>query len=202
MRHTCCAAGTSTQSATCAEGLETPRNWCSSGCQSLSTTGAGMQSVQAALECHSCGTLAVRTTAVGRGGGREEGWGVGRRRGGGGSCSCFQAGGRSSSRQRLSFTCNVMLSWTYTHLSLTSHNNNNNTTWGGFVLTGEEPPPHSRELKHALPQAGGLTQSQLSRPMSSGHHTSMEHRPRRKQLNSDTNANNKKYLKEVQEKRK
>ena len=69
-------------------------------------------------------------------------------------------------------------------------------------LTGEEPPPHSGELKHALSQAGGPTQSQLSRPMSSGHHISMEHRPRRKQLNSDTNASNKKYLKEIQQKRK
>ena len=37
-----------------------------------------------------------------------------------------------------------------------------NTIWGGSVLTGEEPPPHSGELKHALPQAGGPTQSQLS----------------------------------------
>ena len=81
-------------------------------------------------------------------------------------------------------------------------NNNNNTIWGGSVLTGEEPPPHSGELKHALPQAGGPTKSQLSRPMSSGHHISMEHRLRRKQLNSDTNASNKQYLKEVQEKRK
>ena len=80
--------------------------------------------------------------------------------------------------------------------------NNNNTIWGGSVLTGEEPPPHSGELKHALTQAGGPTQSQLSRPMSSGHHISMEHRLRRKQLNSDTNASNKKYLKEIQEKRK
>ena len=82
------------------------------------------------------------------------------------------------------------------------HSNNNNTIWGGSVLTGEEPPPHSGELKHALTQAGGPTQSQLSRPMSSGHHISMEHRLRRKQLNSDTNASNKKYLKEIQEKRK
>ena len=81
------------------------------------------------------------------------------------------------------------------------NNNNNNTIWGGSVLTGEEPPPHSGELKHALSQAGGPTQSQLSRPMSSGHHISMEHRPRRKQLNSDTNASNKTYLKEIQEKR-
>ena len=39
-------------------------------------------------------------------------------------------------------------------------------------------------------------------PMSSGHHISMEHRLRRKQKNSDTNASNKKYLKEIQEKRK
>ena len=82
------------------------------------------------------------------------------------------------------------------------HNNNNNTIWGGSVLTGEEPPPHSGELKHVLPQAGGPTQFQLSRPMSSGHHISMEHRLQRKQLNSDTNASNKKYLKEIQEKRK
>ena len=82
-----------------------------------------------------------------------------------------------------------------------NNNNNNNTIWGGSVLTGEEPPPHSGELKHALPQAGGPTQSQLSRPMSSGHHISMEHRLRRKQLNSDTNASNKKYLKEIQEKK-
>ena len=51
-------------------------------------------------------------------------------------------------------------------------NNNNNTIWGGSVLTGEEPPPHSGEFKHALTQAGGPTQSQLSRPMSSGHHIS------------------------------
>ena len=52
----------------------------------------------------------------------------------------------------------------------------------GSVLTGEELPPHSGELKHALSQAGGPTQSQLSRPMSSGHHISMEHQPRRKHL--------------------
>ena len=59
------------------------------------------------------------------------------------------------------------------------NNNNNNTIWGGSVSTGEEPPPHSGELKHALTQAGGPTQSQLSRPMSSGHHVSMEHRLRK-----------------------
>ena len=78
-----------------------------------------------------------------------------------------------------------------------NNNNDNNTIWGGSVLTGEEPPPHSGELKHALPQAGGPTQSQLSRPMSSGHHISMEHRLRRKQLNSDTNASIRTYLKEI-----
>ena len=74
--------------------------------------------------------------------------------------------------------------------SNSNHNNNNNTIWRGSVLTLEEPPPHSGELKHALLQAGGPTQSQLSRPMSSGHHISMEHRLRRKQLNSDTDAGN------------
>ena len=59
---------------------------------------------------------------------------------------------------------------------------------------GEEPPPHSGELNHALTRAGGPTQSQLSRPVSSGHHISMEHHPRKKHLNSDTNASNKTYL--------
>ena len=95
------------------------------------------------------------------------------------------------------------------HLTTTTHqknklfnNNDNNTIWRGSVLSGEEPPPDSGELKHALSQAGGPTQSQLSRLMSSGHHISMEHRQRRKQLNSDTNASNKKDLKEMQEKRK
>ena len=87
-----------------------------------------------------------------------------------------------------------------THITQhTTHNtqhttHNNDTIWGGSVSTGEEPPLHSGELKHALSQAGGLTQSQLSRPMSSGHHISMEHRLRRKQLNSDTNASNKKIF--------
>ena len=90
------------------------------------------------------------------------------------------------------------------HLCTPNKNNNNNynTIWGGSVLTGEEPPPHSGELHHALTQVGGATQSQLSRPMSSGHHISMEHRLRRKQLNSDTDASNKTYLNEIQEKKK
>ena len=90
----------------------------------------------------------------------------------------------------------------HNHNHNNNNNNNNNTIWRGSVLTGEEPPPHSGELKHTLTQAGGPTQSQLSRPMSSGHHISLEHRPRRKQLNSGTNASNKTYLKEIQEKEK
>ena len=40
----------------------------------------------------------------------------------------------------------------------------------------------SGELNHALSQLGCPTQSQLSRPMSSGHHISMVHRPRRTHL--------------------
>ena len=74
----------------------------------------------------------------------------------------------------------------------------------GSVSPGEEPPPHSGELNHVLSQVGGPAQSQLSRPMSSGHHISMEHRLRRKhvQLNSDTDASNETFWKEIQEKRK
>ena len=75
-------------------------------------------------------------------------------------------------------------------------------TLGRLRFNRRGASPHSGELMHALPQAGGPTQSQQSRSMSSGHHISMEHRLRRKQLNSDTNASNKTYLKEIQEKRK
>ena len=46
----------------------------------------------------------------------------------------------------------------------------------------------SGELNHALSQVGGPTQHQLSRPMSSGHHISMEHRLRRKHLLLNTNT--------------
>ena len=83
-----------------------------------------------------------------------------------------------------------------------NNTNNNNNIWGGSVLAGEAPPPHSGELNHALSQAGGPTQSQLSRPVSSGHRISMEHRLRRNQLNSDTNASNKTYLKRNTRKKK
>ena len=91
----------------------------------------------------------------------------------------------------------------HTHTSCSVPNNNNNTIWRGSVLTGEEPPLHSGELNHTHTQAGGPTQSQLSRPMSSRHHISMEHRQRRKhlQLNSETNASNEK-LKEKQRRKK
>ena len=107
----------------------------------------------------------------------------------------------SSSRAHANWT--VMPCRHRVRISLTSDTNNHKEPQTQrSVLTGEEPPPHSGELKHSLTQAGGPTQSQLSRPMSSGHHISMEHRLRRKQLNSDTNASKKKYLKEIQEKRK
>ena len=89
-------------------------------------------------------------------------------------------------------------------LVLRTHNvthNNNNPIWRGSIffrgrLRCEELPLHSGELNHVLSPVSGPTQSQLSHPMSSGHHISMEHRLRRKQLNSDTNASNKTYLNE------
>ena len=53
-------------------------------------------------------------------------------------------------------------------------------------------------------QAGGPTQSQLFRPVSSRHHISMEHRLRRKHLllNTSTNATNETFYEETQEKKK
>ena len=81
------------------------------------------------------------------------------------------------------------------------YNNKNNTVWGGSVLTSEEPQRNSGELNHALSQVGGPTESQLSCPMSSVHHISMEHRLRRKhqQSNSDTNASET-FLKKIKKK--
>ena len=78
------------------------------------------------------------------------------------------------------------------------------TIWGGSVSTGEERPLHFGALNHALSHVGGPTQSQLSRPMFSGHHISMEDRLRRKHLwlDCDTPARNETCLKERQEKRK
>ena len=69
-------------------------------------------------------------------------------------------------------------------------------------LSSEEPPPHSGELKHALAQAGAQPNPSCPALCRQGHHISMEHRLRRKQLNFDTNASIKKYSKEIQEKRK
>ena len=81
--------------------------------------------------------------------------------------------------------------------------NNNNPIRGGSVLTGEEPPLHSGELKHAFSQEGGPTQSKPSRLVSPGHHISMEHRLRRKHLqsNTDTDASNETSMKEMQQRR-
>ena len=104
-----------------------------------------------------------------------------------------------SSRARVAQLARTLLTQTLP-LHRVRNNNNNNPIWGGSVLTGEELPPHCGELNHALSPSGGPNQTQPSHPMSSGHHISLEHRPRRKQLNSDTNASNKTYLKEIQEK--
>ena len=67
------------------------------------------------------------------------------------------------------------------------------------------PPRRSPgELNHALLHAGGPTQSQLSRPMLSGHHISMEHRLRIKHLylNTNTNASKENFWKEEKKKAK
>ena len=94
--------------------------------------------------------------------------------------------------------------WPCTLHTLTSlqNNNKNNTIWRGSVVTGVEPPLHSGELKHALTQAGGPTQSQPSRPMSSRHHISMEHRLRRKHLllNPSTRARSGIYVQRKKQK--
>ena len=47
-------------------------------------------------------------------------------------------------------------------------------------MTGEEPPPHSGELKRALAQAGGATQSQLSRRKKKEKERKEEQDPRKK----------------------
>ena len=64
----------------------------------------------------------------------------------------------------------------------------------GSVLTGEELPPISGEKNHALSRVVGPD----SLPVSSGHHTSMEHRLRRKHpwVNYDTDASSEIYLKD------
>ena len=50
----------------------------------------------------------------------------------------------------------VDVEWCCTYVILSE-----TTTMVCSVSTGEEPPPHSGELKHALSQAGGPTQPQL-----------------------------------------
>ena len=89
-----------------------------------------------------------------------------------------------------------------THMSFSVRTNNNNPIWGGSVFTGEEPSRHSGELNHALSQVGGPTQSQLSSPMSSRHHISMEHRLRRKHLmeNPNTKARSGTYIEKKKKK--
>ena len=104
--------------------------------------------------------------------------------------------------------------WPYTSHLRARVKNNNSPIWGGSVLTGEEPPPHSGDLTggsvltgdgppphsgdltHALTQVGGPTQSELSRPMSSRHHISMEHRLQKKHLllNLRTNQCEKRHV--------
>ena len=51
----------------------------------------------------------------------------------------------------------------------------------------------SGELNHTLSKVGGPTQCQLSRP-TSRHNIPLEHRPRRKQSNSDTNVSIEMYF--------
>ena len=89
-----------------------------------------------------------------------------------------------------------------TRYARTKNNNNNNSIWRGTVLTGEEPPPHSGELNHALSQSGGQTQSQQSRPLSSGHHISTGHRPRRKHLCCDSMPAMKLFARNTRKKKK
>ena len=65
-------------------------------------------------------------------------------------------------------------------------------------------PLRSGELNHALSWWVARPNSQLTRPMSSGHHISTEHRLRRKhqKLNSETNASNEIHLDEKKQRRK
>ena len=89
-----------------------------------------------------------------------------------------------------------------------NHNHHNNHTQSHTTTTTTQQQEArslhpTLDLNHALSHVDGPTQSQLSRPMSSGHHISMEHRLRRKhqKLNSDTDARNETYLKAKKKKR-
>ena len=86
------------------------------------------------------------------------------------------------SRQQASKTTTTTTHNNNTHNTQQHNNeNNNNTIWGGSVLTGEEPPPYSGGVQAcSLPKQAAQPNPQLSRPMSSRHLISMEHRLRRK----------------------
>ena len=90
----------------------------------------------------------------------------------------------------------------FNSVAFPNNNNNNNTIWRGSVLAGEEPPPHSGELKHALPMQAAQPNPSFPTLCRQDTTSPWRHRLRRTQLNSDTNASNKKYLTEIQEKKK
>ena len=76
----------------------------------------------------------------------------------------------------------MLCTYTHPHTCLISSYVSGTTTTTTIVQSGEAPFQQARslqptlgELKHALSQAGGPTQSQLSRPMSSRPHISMLH---------------------------
>ena len=93
---------------------------------------------------------------------------------------------------------------TYSNKTETKILKKNSTNCKCSVLTGEEPPPHSGKLNHALSPESGPTQPQPARPMSSRHHISMEHRLRWKHLllNPIAHASTSMYLKEKKKKKK
>ena len=83
----------------------------------------------------------------------------------------------------------------------------NNTIWRGSVLTGEEPLPCSAELSHALSQAGGPTQSQVSRPfvVKTLHHhgaptTEPKYKCHKRQIFRKKKRKKKKHLKQEKQK--
>ena len=98
---------------------------------------------------------------------------------------------RHSTQHKQSSTINRQQSTIKKKINHNHHNNinTNNKSISGrtvffrddvFAPRGASTP--LQKLNHALSHEGGPTQSQLSRPMSSGHHISMEHRLRRKHL--------------------
>ena len=104
----------------------------------------------------------------------------------------------------ISFSLQVRVMWSvHTHtFSGVPNNNNNNTIWGGSVFNRRGASTPLWGVEACSPPSRRPTQSQLSRPLSSGHHISMEHRLRRKQWNSDTHASNKNIIERNKRKRK